>query len=46
VEQQYLPGKIGKRVFYYPSERGFEKEIRRRMEALRKEWGRDKGRKV
>ena len=31
VEQEYLPEKIGRRIFYQPTERGFEKEIRRRL---------------
>lgn len=31
VEQQYLPDKIKNRIFYRPTGRGFEKEIRRRM---------------
>jgi putative ATPase len=35
VEQEYLPDKIKDRVFYTPRERGFEKEIRRRMDALK-----------
>jgi putative ATPase len=35
VEQEYLPERIKDRVFYTPTERGFEKEIRRRMAALK-----------
>lgn len=35
VEQEYLPKKLKNRAFYRPTNRGFEKEIRRRMEALR-----------
>ena len=31
VEQEYLPGDIKNRVFYRPTDRGFEKEIKRRM---------------
>jgi putative ATPase len=31
VEQEYLPGKIRDRTFYRPTDRGLEKEIRRRM---------------
>ena len=31
VEQEYLPEKIKNRLFYRPTDRGFEKEIRRRM---------------
>jgi len=31
VEQEYLPEKMKNRLFYRPTDRGFEKEIRRRM---------------
>ncbi len=31
VEQQYLPDKIKRRIFYRPTERGFEREIRKRI---------------
>ncbi len=31
VEQEYLPKNVKNRVFYRPTDRGFEKEIRRRM---------------
>jgi putative ATPase len=31
VKQEYLPDKVTKRKFYFPSNRGFESEIRRRM---------------
>ena len=30
VEQEYLPDKVKNRIFYKPTERGFEKEIRRK----------------
>jgi putative ATPase len=36
VEQEYLPEKIRTRTFYRPTERGFEREIRKRMAARRK----------
>jgi putative ATPase len=36
VEQQYLPDKIKSRVFYRPTERGFEKEIKKRISERRK----------
>ena len=36
VDQQYLPEKIKGRIFYRPTDRGFEKEIRRRMSEQRK----------
>ena len=31
VEQQYLPEKLKRRIFYRPTERGLEKEIGRRI---------------
>jgi putative ATPase len=36
VQQQHLPDKLQGRKYYYPTERGFEKEIKRRM-AVRKD---------
>ena len=36
VEQEYLPEDIKKKTFYRPTDRGFEREIRRRMGALKK----------
>jgi len=36
IEQQYLPEKIRGRIFYRPTERGFEKEIRKRTSERRK----------
>jgi putative ATPase len=36
VEQEYLPEKVKNRIFYRPTGRGFEKEIRRRMAALKR----------
>jgi putative ATPase len=36
IEQQYLPEKIRGRIFYRPTERGFEKEIRKRISERRK----------
>jgi len=44
VEQEYLPEKVKNRIFYRPTGRGFEKEIRRRM-AERKKRGWQKDRK-
>ena len=44
VEQEYLPEKVKNRIFYRPTGRGFEKEIRRRM-AERKKSGYQKNRK-
>ncbi|MBW2003398.1 MAG: replication-associated recombination protein A [Deltaproteobacteria bacterium] len=32
VKQEYLPEKIRKKIFYYPGDKGFEKEIKKRME--------------
>ena len=34
VEQEYLPENLKGRTFYKPSERGLEREIRRRMAEL------------
>jgi putative ATPase len=31
VDQEYLPDKLKNRIFYRPTERGFEKEIRKRV---------------
>jgi putative ATPase len=36
VDQEYLPEEIKGRVFYRPSERGSEREVRRRMAELEK----------
>ncbi|MBW2143769.1 MAG: replication-associated recombination protein A, partial [Deltaproteobacteria bacterium] len=36
VEQEYLPKDLKNRAFYRPTDRGFEREIRRRMGALRR----------
>ncbi len=36
VEQEYLPKGIGNRVFYRPTDRGFEGEIRRRINRLKR----------
>ena len=33
VDQQYGPDDFGGRVYYEPSDHGFEEEVRRRMEA-------------
>jgi putative ATPase len=42
--QHYWPDAIGRRILYEPVERGFEREIRKRLEywaKLRKERGRE-----
>ena len=36
VRQEYLPDRLKERVFYRPSDRGFEPEVRKRMGGLRK----------
>jgi putative ATPase len=36
VEQEYLPEKLLERIFYRPTGRGFEQEIRRRMERIKR----------
>ncbi len=43
VKQDYLPEKLMNRVFYRPTQRGFEQEVRRRMENLRRAGGGEKG---
>ena len=42
VRQDYLPETIRDRVFYRPTQRGFEQEIRRRMKGLQRIAGREK----
>jgi putative ATPase len=42
VQQDYLPEGLKERVFYRPTERGFEQEIRRRMKGLQRAWAREK----
>ena len=42
--QDYFPDEMARRVFYDPPERGFEREIRKRLqywEKLRRERGQD-----
>ncbi len=34
IEQEYLPEKVREKIFYRPTGRGFEQEIRRRMEKI------------
>jgi len=36
VRQEYLPKKVKNRIFYRPTDRGLEKEIRKRIEGRRK----------
>jgi len=42
VNQDYLPENLSNRVFYRPTQRGFEQEIRRRMEGLQRAGAREK----
>ena len=42
VKQDYLPGGLKERVFYRPTERGFEQEIRRRVRSLQRAGARKK----
>ena len=37
VKQQYLPDRLQGRRYYEPSDQGYEKEIRRRLESLRRQ---------
>jgi len=43
VEQEYLPQDIKSHIFYRPTQRGFEEEIRKRMERLYRAKQRKKG---
>jgi putative ATPase len=36
VEEEYLPENIKGRTYYHPTEQGFEKEIKKRLEVWRK----------
>jgi len=36
VEQQYLPDRLKDRIYYEPTEQGFEKEVKKRVDAARK----------
>ena len=36
IKQEYMPGKLRQKTFYRPTDRGFEREIRRRMRGLKK----------
>ena len=40
VEQDYLPAELGVRVYYHPTERGFEKIISQRLQDWRKKMSR------
>ena len=40
VEQDYFPAELGVRSYFHPSDRGFEKAIRQRLEEWRKKIGR------
>ena len=37
VEEEYLPENLKGRTYYHPTEQGFEKEIKKRLEYLEKE---------
>jgi putative ATPase len=43
VRQQYLPDRLQGRVYYEPSEEGYEREIRRRIAEWRRNVGDDQG---
>jgi len=36
VEEEYLPGNLKGRTYYHPTEQGFEKEIKKRLEVWRR----------
>jgi putative ATPase len=42
VQQDYLPEALKSRVFYRPTERGFEQEIRRRIKGIQRAGAREK----
>ena len=42
VEQEYLPEKIRDRIFYIPTDRGWEREVKKRLAALRDRKGKKK----
>lgn len=46
VDQEYMPEDIKNKIFYRPTDRGFEREIRKRMGALKSAVKRSKGQKV
>ena len=37
VEEEYLPENLKGKIYYHPTEQGFEKEIKKRLEAWRRE---------
>jgi len=37
IEQEYLPENLSNRIYYRPTQRGFEQEIRKRMARLKKD---------
>jgi len=39
VEEEYLPENLKGRTYYHPTEQGFEKEIKKRLEVWRKKKG-------
>ncbi|MBC7190161.1 replication-associated recombination protein A, partial [Candidatus Aerophobetes bacterium] len=41
VKQQHLPPELEGRVYYQPTDRGYEKKIKERMQQIRKERDRD-----
>jgi putative ATPase len=46
VDETYLPENLKNRKYYYPTDFGFEKEIRKRLEWWRRKKGQDKGSKA
>src|SRR5512136_2674007 len=43
VEEEYLPENLKGKTYYHPTEQGFEKEIKKRLESWRKRKGQKKG---
>src|SRR5512136_1874035 len=43
VEEEYLPENLKGRIYYHPTEQGFEQEVKKRLESWRKRKGQKKG---
>jgi putative ATPase len=43
VEEEYFPENLRGRIYYHPSDQGFEREIKKRLETWRKKKGEKKG---
>jgi len=43
VEEEYLPENLKGRIYYHPTEQGFEQDVKKRLESWRKRKGQKKG---